>query len=41
MYEINMVWDKGWDGMEVQKGEDICIHITDSLHCMTETNTEL
>ena len=24
---------------EVQEGEDICIHITDSLRCIAETNT--
>ena len=32
----------GWDGVgderEVQEGEDICIHIADSLHCTAETN---
>ena len=25
-------------GKEIQKREDICIHITDSLHCTAETN---
>ena len=32
-----------WDGgaREVQEGEDICIHIADSLHCTAETNTLL
>ena len=30
----------GWDGRrrEVQEGRDICVHITDSLCCTTETN---
>ena len=32
-------WDRGWD--EVQEGEDICIQITDALHCTGETNTTL
>ena len=41
MYEINNGMGQGVGWMEVQKGEDICIHITDSLHCMTETNTIL
>ena len=37
----------GWDwggagvGKEAQDGGDICIHIADSLHCTTETNTTL
>ena len=34
----------GWDGggrREVQEGEDICIHIADSLRCTAETNTTL
>ena len=32
----------GWDcGKEVQGGGDIGIHIADSLHCTTETNTTL
>ena len=34
----------GWDGgggREVQEGEDIGIHIADSLHCTAETNTTL
>ena len=33
----------GWDGegREVQEGGDICIHIADSLHCTSETNTTL
>ena len=28
-------------GREVQKGGDICMHMADSLHCTTETNTTL
>ena len=30
----------GWvgDGRSVQEGENICIHIADSLHCAAETN---
>ena len=24
---------------EIQEGEDICTHITDSRHCIAETNT--
>ena len=41
LYPIrSMLWvEWGWDGTEVQEGEDICIHIADSLHCTTETNT--
>ena len=31
--------DRGWD--EIQEGEDICIQITDTLHCTGETNTTL
>ena len=30
----------GWNrvgGREVQEGGDICIHITDSFHCIVET----
>ena len=27
---------EGWEG--IQEGEDICIHIADSLHCTAETN---
>ena len=30
-----------WDGKEVQKGEDMCIHLADSLCCKTETSTTL
>lgn len=29
-------WCGGWDGKEVQKGEDICMHIADKLHCTAE-----
>ena len=35
---------EGWDGggrREIQKPRDICIHVTDSLHCTAETNTTL
>ena len=31
----------GGHGRETQEEGDICIHITDSLHCTTETNTSL
>ena len=34
----------GWEeekGREVLEGEDIGIHIADSLHCAAETNTTL
>ena len=34
----------GWDGgggKETQEGGDVGIHIADSLHCTTETNTTL
>ena len=35
----------GWDGMgvgrEVREGGDISIHVGDSFHCTTETNTVL
>ena len=43
LYPIrSMLWvEWGWDGTEVQEGEDICIHIADSLHCTAETNTTL
>ena len=34
-------WDGGGRGREAQVGEDICIHITDSLCCAAETNTTL
>ena len=34
-------WDRMWSGKEVQEGEDICIHIADSLHCTAEANTLL
>ena len=27
---------EGWKG--IQEGEDICIHIADSLHCTAEAN---
>ena len=34
-----------WDGVEgrreVPEGGDICIHISDSLHCKADTNTTL
>ena len=30
-----------WVGWEIQKGEDICMHTADSLHCTAETNTTL
>ena len=33
-------WGVG-GGVEVQEGEDICIHIADSLHCTEEGNTTL
>ena len=29
------------DGQEIQKGEDMCIHMADSLCCKTETSTRL
>ena len=38
---------EGWDdaegerGREVHKGGDVCMHITNSLHCTAETNTTL
>ena len=32
---------EGWDGGEVQEGEEICIHIADLSHCRAETNTAL
>ena len=28
----------GWSGREAQQGEDVCIHIADSLHCTAKTN---
>ena len=28
----------GWSGREVQEGEDVYIHIADSLHCTAKTN---
>ena len=28
----------GWSGREAQQGEDVCIHIADSLHCTEKTN---
>ena len=28
-------------GRQAQEGEDLCIHIADSLCCMAETNTTL
>ena len=32
----------GWEGArKAQEGGDICIHVADSLHCTTETNTIL
>ena len=31
----------GTGGREVPEGGDICLHITDSLHCTAETNTTL
>jgi len=31
---------EGWDGLRGEGGS-ICIHIADSLHCTTETNTTL
>ena len=31
----------GGGGREVQEGRDICIHITDALHCTAETSTTL
>ena len=31
----------GTGGKEVPEGGDICLHITDSLHCTAETNTTL
>ena len=31
----------GRDVGEAQEGRDICIHVADSLHCTTETNTIL
>ena len=34
-------WDAVGDGREVQKGGDICIPLTDSWSCMTESNTML
>ena len=39
-----MLWvDKeGWDGGgggQLLEGEDICIHVADSLHCTAETNS--
>ena len=34
-------WDWGWGGREFQEGGDICIHISDSLHCTAETNSTL
>ena len=33
----------GWDGVggrEAQERRDICIYITDSLHCTVETNVK-
>ena len=33
--------DEGECGKEVQKGEGIRVHMADSLHCTTETNTTL
>ena len=31
---------EGWMGVRgVQEGEDICIHIADSLHCTADINT--
>ena len=32
-------WDGGQYGMEVQEGEDMCIHRADSLHWTAETST--
>ena len=29
------------NGMEIQKGEDMCIRMSDSLCCTVETNTTL
>ena len=34
-------WDGAEDGREVQDGGGICIPVTDSCWCMTETNTIL
>ena len=35
-------WDGGWvGGREAQEGGGIYMHITDSLHCTTKTNTSL
>ena len=29
------------DGRKVQEGENICIHVADSLHCAAETHRML
>ena len=34
-------WDGGVGGREAQQGEDICMHIADSLCCTAEMNTTL
>ena len=34
-------WDGEMGGREAQRGEDICIRITDSLCCTAETNKTL
>ena len=31
----------GGNGRKAQEGGDMCIHITDSLHCTAENNTTL
>ena len=34
-------WDGAGDGREAQEGGDICIPLTDSRQCLTETNKTL
>ena len=34
-------WGRGWDGREVLKEGNICIHIANSLHCTAESKARL
>ena len=43
---VPIQWWPGWvgfgvDGREAQEGEDLYIHVTDSLRCIAETNMTL